>query len=368
MKIDLDDITIVPAVSSLIESRNQCNIFDSNCKIPLIVSPMDTVIDEYNFGIFKNVYYCVPRNENFPYDINGIKAYGLNEIETIINDITAGIFGEYDLNYQTLKERMENHNIADEIISSFFDHIKYENILIDIANGHMFKLVNIIKTIKLMSHHYCKVYIGNVANPETYKILAEAGANGVRLNIGSGQACLTAVNTAIFYPIASLIQECKIIKDKYNFDTKIIADGGCKNYSDIIKCLALGADLIMIGSLFNKCIESAGQKYVKIFNKYIPINQKLAERLFQKKWKIYVKYRGMSTKEVQKKWKKNRIVTSEGATRIRKVEYTYKGFIENFSDYLKSAMSYTGCNSITDFIGKVQVINITENSYKRFNK
>lgn len=371
MKIDLDDITIVPAVTSEIRSRSSCYYLDDFGCLPLMVSPMDTVIDEKNFRIFSNVYRCIPRgvNEQIFYDYpTNIKSFGLNEIIPLIDKITKNTFGETVLNHDDLVAKLQIKNKALVAENHFYDIIGSDNILIDIANGHMADLPYIIKMLNTLSNNECHVYVGNVANPQTYKVLAEAGAYGVRLNIGSGQACLTAVNTAVFYPIASLIKECKEIKDEFKFNTKIIADGGCKNYSDIIKCLALGADLVMLGSLFNKCIESSGQKYIKMFSKYIKIKQKFAKYLFTKKIPVYTKYRGMSTKEVQKKWKKSHIVTAEGTTRIRKVEYTYKGFIENFIDYLRSAMSYTNCKTLDEFIGKVQIVEISENSYKRFNK
>ena len=60
--------------------------------------------------------------------------------------------------------------------------------------------------------------------------------------------------------------------------------------------------------------------------------------------KIQKKYRGMSTKEVQKKWGNTQLKTSEGVTRYFDVEYTLEQWTQNFMDYLKSAMSYT--NSI----------------------
>ena len=380
-KIDLDDISIVPAITSKILSRKECYPrHNSNGKLPIIVSPMDTVIDKNNFNLFNfsNLISCIPRQENYnisPFcKENYFKSYGLNEIKNILYNIVYDISEEYgitikkDSNY--INSLIEEQKInSDQVISKFEKYFDgYSNILIDIANGHMEELINIIKLFNSIARGYGKIYVGNIAHPETYKVLAEAGAHGVRLNVGPGQACLTAQNTAIFYPIASLIKECKEIKTKNNFNCLIISDGGCKNYADIIKCLALGADYVMLGSLINKSIESAGQKYIKLFKKYIPIKQTIAEYLFRRKYKVYVKYRGMSSKEVQKKWNKDRIVTAEGTTRIRLVEYTLKGFLDNFCDYLKSAMSYTNCKTLEEFIGGVQIIEISNNSYKRFNK
>ena len=76
----------------------------------------------------------------------------------------------------------------------------------------------------------------------------------------------------------------------------------------------------------------------------------------------------MSTKEVQKKWGGKNLKTSEGVVRIREVEYTLKSWVENFSHYLKSAMSYTNSYTIEEFVGKPKTNKISNNSFKRFNK
>ena len=80
--------------------------------------------------------------------------------------------------------------------------------------------------------------------------------------------CITTSNVSIHYPQASLIDECYNIKKQLLLETedilpKIIADGGIRNYDHVIKALALGADYVMIGSLFAQCIESAGEKTYK---------------------------------------------------------------------------------------------------------
>jgi glutamate synthase domain-containing protein 2 len=146
---------------------------------------------------------------------------------------------------------------------------------------------------------------------------------------------------------------------------KIVADGGMQNYSDIIKALALGADYVMVGSLFNKAIESCGDNY--LWGK-IKVNQEVANLAYDNKIPVYKKFRGMSTKEVQKKWGKETLTTSEGVIRFRQVEYTLAKWIENFEDYLRSAMSYSDAITLEDFIGQANVIKITNNAYNRFKK
>ncbi len=61
---------------------------------------------------------------------------------------------------------------------------------------------------------------------------------------------LTSKNVGVGYPMASLIKECYDISCILDKPAKIVADGGMKNYSDIIKALGLGADMVMLGSIF----------------------------------------------------------------------------------------------------------------------
>ena len=75
----------------------------------------------------------------------------------------------------------------------------------------------------------------------------------------------------------------------------------------------------------------------------------------------------MSTKEVQIKWGRTNLKTSEGITKINNVEYTIEQWTENFTDYLKSAMSYTGSKTLDEF-RESEFVFITENALKRFNK
>jgi IMP dehydrogenase/GMP reductase len=328
-KFDFNDILLVPATISSIRSRKEINPF-YNGFLPLITAPMDTVVDLNNKDLFTSlkINLCLPRGEEYT---GGFISYSLDKI-----------FSMY--------------------VSS---QLKYDGkYLIDIANGHMENLVEVTRLIK---RHYPNItlMVGNVANAKTYLELSGAGADYVRVGIGNGGGCSTTVHTGVGFPMASLISECYELSCTINNPAKIVADGGMQNYSDIIKALALGADYVMVGSLFNKAIESCGDNY--LWGK-IKVNQSLAEWAYRNKIPVYKKFRGMSTKEVQKKWGKENLTTSEGVVRIRKVEYTLSKWVENFESYLRSAMSYTDARTLDDFIGKAEIIKITDNAYNRYKK
>jgi IMP dehydrogenase/GMP reductase len=358
VKFDLNDIEPFPAEESYINSRSECCVtqeFNLNNFLPLMASPMDTVVSEYNYKAFINngIIPCLPRGINrddIPIEKNQyFQAFGLCDIEKQLS---------YDLNIDKYRKIPYSY---ESYLSSFF--YNYPNVLIDIANGNMSKLISIIKKIK-EKYPDIKLMIGNIANPKTFVNLANAGADYVRCSIGTGAGCTTAANVAINYPLGSLISECYELKKQYNLKTKIVVDGGMKNYSDIFKSLALGADYVMIGSIFNKAIESAGFNYFY----GIRIKYDLAKFLWKYNFPIKKKYRGMSTKAVQRSWGKTKLVTAEGITKYQKVEYTLGQWTENFKDYLKSAMSYTNAKTLDEFIGKVEICRITKNAFDRFNK
>lgn len=347
IKFDFDDIVIEPAITSDINSRKNIDIhynsvIDNFQFLPIIAAPMDTVVDQNNINLFvKNkIPICVPRG---------------TEIENYKINYLVPIFKSYSL--EEFKKMYVTH----------IPNTQHPFVLVDAANGHMSSMVDAVKKSKQKFGDQLQLMVGNIANPETYRALSEAGADYIRVGIGGGSGCLTSQQLGINFPMASLIKECYEISTTLNKPAKIVADGGMKKYSDIIKALALGADFVMLGGMFNKSLESCGDTY--LFKKF-KINQysNLGRHLYDYKLPLYKKFRGMSTKEVQLKWGKEKLTTSEGVVKFNKVEYTLEGWINNFTDYLRSAMSYTNSKDLESFIGKVNYNHITENSFNRFNK
>lgn len=351
IKFDFDDILIEPAITTEISSRSTISItyhhefrLSTYEHLPLITAPMDTVVSKENRDhfILNNINICYPRGiDTNRFNINGKMC-----------------FVSYSLN---------------DFISKFLDNdYKIENnqeinICIDTANGHIDTLKNSIKDAKEKYGNNLIIMAGNVANPYSYYELSKVGCNFIRLGIGNGNGCLTTQQTAIGYPMGSLIKECYDLKMKHECEAKIVADGGMKKYSDIIKALALGADYVMVGNLFNKSLESCGDTF--LFNHFkIDPNSGFAKWLFRNKFKLTKKFRGMSTKEVQKDWGKSIIKTSEGISTIRPVEYTLSQWTENFEHYLKSSMSYTNHLDLLSFIGNVEFNMITMNAHLRYKK
>ena len=335
-KLDFNDLLIKPKTLTSIKSRSEINIDDDNDMLPLFTAPMDTVVSSDNEGLFyfNGLNVCLPRGEKS--DLGGFTSYSLSDF----------------------KDKFCNHKfMVDNQTANL-------NILIDIANGHISDLVDTVKYVK-SKYEDLTLMVGNIANPKTYVKLSEAGADLIRVGIGNGGGCLTTQQTGVGYPMASLIAECYSESSKLDKPAKIVADGGMQTYSDIIKAIALGADYVMLGSILNKCLESCGQNYIL---KKIKITQNGANKYYELGGNVYKKFRGMSTKEVQKKWGSKILKTSEGVVRFRKVEYTIDGWVNNFEHYLRSAMSYAGALTLDEFRNNTELVIISGNSYKRFNK
>lgn len=338
IKFDFNDILIKPVITTEISSRTEINPFDENGYLPLITAPMDTVIDNNNANEFREnkINICLPRGLKRD-KINSFKSYSLKQ------------FNKWYL----------GNDIANETNISYC--------LIDMANGHMIDLISSVEKAKNIYGENMVLMVGNIANPETYKLLSNAGADYIRVGIGNGNGCLTTQQLGIGYPMASLIKECYDISSTLDNPAKIVADGGMKDYSDIIKALALGADYVMIGSIFSRAFESCGTFYEDP-NGLSEITKKQAIILNDNGRDVYKNFRGMSTKEVQKSWGSTELKTSEGVSRIVKVEYTINSWAHNFESYLRSAMSYTNSLNLKQFCGEVEIIHITNNALNRFKK
>lgn len=351
---DFDDILIVPTPMTNINSRYKDVKLDGY-SLPLMTAPMDTVVNMSNYKEFVN---------------NGITV-------TLPRTVSYGDYLHYYLEEEVKGNKMNNifvsmgfSDIERHLKSNLVMIAKGQHLLIDVANGHMAKIFEYSKKIKKLRPDII-LMVGNIGNPETYLLYAEeTDVDYIRVGIGNGGGCLTTKQSGVGYPMATLISEThknKLEFEKYYPNKKapaIVADGGMKNYSDIIKALALGADYVMIGSVFNKALESCSPNYFH----GIKVGKKTANYLFNHGYTIKKYFRGMSTKEAQKAMGKTNIKTSEGVVRFRKVEYHLDGWTKNFIHYLRNAMSYNNADKLSDFIGKVQICEITKNAYDRFNK
>jgi IMP dehydrogenase len=128
-------------------------------------------------------------------------------------------------------------------------------LVLDSAHGHS---KNIIDTVKRIRAEFpcAQLIAGNVATAAAAEELIDAGADCIKVGIGPGSICTTRVVAGIGVPQITAVYDVACMAQKYGIP--VISDGGIKYSGDIVKALAAGADMVMLGSLLAGCDESPG--------------------------------------------------------------------------------------------------------------
>ena len=129
-------------------------------------------------------------------------------------------------------------------------------IVIDTAHGHSFGVMDVVRKIKA-KYPELQIIAGNVATADATKDLIEAGVDCVKVGIGPGSICTTRVVAGVGVPQLTAVMDCAEEAAKYGIP--VIADGGIKFSGDIVKALAAGASVAMMGSMFAGCEEAPGE-------------------------------------------------------------------------------------------------------------
>ena len=129
-------------------------------------------------------------------------------------------------------------------------------LVLDSAHGHS---QNIMKCLKMVKEAYpdIPVIAGNIATAEAAEDLIAAGADCLKVGIGPGSICTTRVVAGIGVPQITAVYDVARVAQKHNIP--VIADGGIKYSGDIVKALAAGANVVMLGSLLAGCEEAPGE-------------------------------------------------------------------------------------------------------------
>ncbi len=217
-------------------------------------------------------------------------------------------------------------------------------LVLDSAHGHSKNILNCISSIKARFPEV-QLIAGNVATAEATKALIEAGADCVKVGMGPGSICTTRVVAGIGVPQITAVMEAASVAAGYGIP--IIADGGVKYSGDIVKAIAAGADVVMLGSLLAGCEESPGESEV-----------------YQgRQFKVY---RGMGSLSAMASGSKDRYF-QEGNKKLvpEGVEgrVPYKGHVSEtifqMTGGLRSGMGYCGTPTIAELKQNAKFIKIT---------
>lgn len=209
-------------------------------------------------------------------------------------------------------------------------------ITVDSAHGHS---KNVIETVKKIKKTYpdLDLVAGNIVTKEAAEELIEAGVDAVKVGIGPGSICTTRVIAGVGVPqVTAVADVAEYCKDK---GICVIADGGIKFSGDIVKALAAGGNVVMLGSLLAGCEESPGD-----------------EVIFQgRRFKVYV---GMGSLAAMKRGSADRYFQAKETTAKKLVpegiegRVAYKGMLSDtiyqLCGGIRSGMGYCGAKTISD--------------------
>ena len=204
-------------------------------------------------------------------------------------------------------------------------------ITLDTAHGHSKGVLDAVTQIK-KAYPELQIIAGNVATAAATEDLIKAGADCVKVGIGPGSICTTRVVAGVGVPQLTAVMDCAEVGRKYGIP--VIADGGLKYSGDIVKALAAGASVAMMGSLFAGCEEAPGE--LEIYQ-----------------GRSYKVYRGMGSLAAMEKGSKDRYF-QEGNKKLvpEGVEgrVAFKGYVSDTIFQLiggiKSGMGYLGSKDL----------------------
>ena len=222
-------------------------------------------------------------------------------------------------------------------------------LVLDSAHGHS---ENIMRCVSLVKERFPDIQLvaGNVATAEATEALIRAGADCVKVGIGPGSICTTRVVAGIGVPQISAVLQCAEMGDKYGIP--VIADGGIKYSGDIVKAIAAGGRVVMLGSMLAGCDEAPGEMEV-----------------YQgRQFKVY---RGMGSLGAMQKGSKDRYFQSNNKKLVPEgVEgrVPFRGAVSDtiyqMMGGLRSGMGYCGAHNIEELRSNSKFVRITSAGLK----
>lgn len=312
-----DDISLIPTEISRIKSRTEastnCTFLGLKLIVPVISSPMDSVT-------------------------------GIEMAKELTNLGSLGIVNRFDSSLDAVLNAKNGKGIKAVSIALNTELKVVEKIAekkylicIDTANANNKEVLK--KTELIKKKFDVKVIVGNIAHGASLDELENAGADAVRVGIGSGSVCTTSIQTGIgIGQVSSLLNIFYARLDK-KLKIKIIADGGVKSPGDVAKAISLGADVVMLGRMLSGTRETPGE--------VIKYNGQL--------WK---KYRGSASFGVKMR---NEFI--EGEETMVAYKGAVKNVIDGISDGLKSSMSYMNCFNLDELRKKDSFAILSNSSY-----
>ncbi len=230
-------------------------------------------------------------------------------------------------------------------------HAGVDIVTLDSAHGHS---EGVISKLKLLKKNFktMQVIAGNIATAAGAKAMVDAGADAVKVGIGPGSICTTRIVTGAGVPqLTAIMEAASVLKQK---NIPLIADGGIRFTGDVVKALAAGADVVMMGSIFAGTEESPGDTIIYEGRKF---------KEYRGMGSIGAMGEGSSDRYFQNNESENKKYVPEGI----EGRIAYKGYLNEiiyqFVGGLRAGMGYSGSKNI-EALKKVQFIKMSNAGIK----
>ena len=282
----IDEIALVPGNRTLDPSLADTSwtIGGIERSIPILASAMDSVVDVKMAGLLSdlgaigvlNLEGIQTRYEDPKPILDRIVSVGKSEFVGLMQELYAKPI-QPELIKQRIIEIKNNGGIAAVSLTPA-GASKYGNIVAEAGADLLFVQATVVSTAHLSPESitplnlegFCQempmpVIFGNCVTYEVALNLMKAGAAALLVGIGPGAACTSRGVLGVGVPQPTAIADCAAARDDYQRETgryvPVVADGGIVTGGDICKCIACGADAVMIGSPIARAAESPGRDY-----------------------------------------------------------------------------------------------------------
>lgn len=322
-----DDVLLRPNYSSVdrktisLKSEAAKEVY---LKIPFISSPMDTITEEKMAVEMAGLggLGIIHRNLSLEKQIAEILKVKK------LNLAVSAVVGPYDI----------------EWAKKLYQKTGLRILTVDNAHAHTQAM---LKAVRYYKNIFKTVIVGNIATREAAADLIRAGADALKVGIGSGSICTTRITTGIGVPQLSAIAEVADVAIRHKIP--VIADGGIRNGGDIAKALAVGANAVILGNILAGTSKAPGN--------IVSLNGRK-----------YKKYRGMGSLSAMKIGSKSRYNQSflnvddlvpEGIEGLAPYKGDTEKVLNQLTNYLKSTFFYCGAETLKDFQKKARLVKIT---------
>ncbi len=220
-------------------------------------------------------------------------------------------------------------------------------IVIDTAHGHS---AGVLRKIAEIRQHFPErtLIAGNVATAEGARALYEAGVDVVKVGIGPGSICTTRVVAGVGVPQLTAVNNVYEVAKSYNIG--VIADGGIAQSGDIVKALAAGGDVVMLGGLLAGTEETPGD--------VVEVNGKKA-KTYVGMGSLSAMKRGSSDRYFQGGEKELKKLVPEGIEATVPYKGEMREVIHQMMGGLRSGMGYVGCQTIYELKTNARFVKIS---------